>query len=96
MSFYWGACATAFLLVGLTGCASAGSLFSEDNIEPAQSVERDPPAASGDSFNKSCTYIAAQRADDALLAGYVTADSPDQKKIYNATYRDCVDWQKSH
>lgn len=95
MSFYWGACATAFLLVGLTGCASAGSLFSED-IEPAQSIERDPPQQQGSSFNKSCNYIAEQRADDALLAGYVTANSPDQKAIYNATYRDCVDWQKSH
>lgn len=61
-------------------------MFSNDP-EPAHPVESAVP-------NQSCTQIAAQRADDAVMAGYAEDGSADQKDIYNTTYRDCVAWQR--
>lgn len=75
----------ALLLTLLSGCSTTGSLFSNDP-EPVHSATGDPP-------NHTCIRIAAQRADDAAMAGYVEAGSADQKDVYNATYRDCVAWQ---
>jgi hypothetical protein len=84
---YRGARAALLLSLSLlSGCSAAGSLFST-GPEPAQSVEAVPP-------DQGCAGIASQRADDAVIAGYAARGSADEKDVYNATYRDCVAWQK--
>ncbi|HVP83114.1 MAG TPA: hypothetical protein VMS78_00200 [Rhizomicrobium sp.] len=84
MRAYRGA-GTALLLTLLSGCSTAGGLFSNDP-EPAHPVASAAP-------NQSCIQIAAQRSQDAVMAGYAEDGSADQKGIYDATYRDCVAWQ---
>lgn len=78
----------ALLLTVLSGCSAGGSLFAQDAAQ-VQSADRDPP-------DDDCAKVAARRADDAVLAGYVEEGSADQKDIYNSTYRDCVDWKRNH
>jgi hypothetical protein len=38
-----------------------------------------------------CASVAAARAHDAAINGY---DQDTQKRIYDGTYQDCLDWSK--
>jgi hypothetical protein len=81
-----GAAVALFAL--LSGCSAAPGLFSYDTAP-------DPPPAR-DAAYRSCAYVAAQRADDAVLAGYAEEASADKKEIYDKTYRACATWQRAH
>jgi hypothetical protein len=38
-----------------------------------------------------CASVAATRANDAAINGY---DQDTQKRIYDSTYQDCLNWSK--
>ncbi len=75
------------LFLGLSGCSQDGSLFSYDTAGPVRhaTAESNSPQQNG-----SCAQIANQRADDAVMAGYVSDGSAGRAKIYDVTYRDCT------
>ena len=84
----------AFLFLSLSGCSSAGSLFSYNPSQsdasprgPARTATVEPDVRPD---NGACNFVADERADDAVMAGYVTDGSPARQEIYNVTYRDCV------
>lgn len=73
----------------ITGCSSME--ISAVRETPAQAEE----AETGPSYD-GCVRLAAERADDALMAGYVDEGSPEQKAVYDFTYGKCVAWVRSH
>ncbi|HEY4123424.1 MAG TPA: hypothetical protein VGM36_02355 [Rhizomicrobium sp.] len=83
------AAVAVFLFVGLSSCSSDSGLFSYDTVpKPAQALvnaEADKPPR-----DSACADIAAVRADDAVLASYVTEGSSAQQNIYQVTYRECL------
>lgn len=74
------------LFLPLAGCSTYERMFSDPASQPAQEVERDSPA------DHNCRRVAAERADDAVMALYVSAGSAEQQQIYRSTYRDCMAW----
>lgn len=80
---------TALLSLGVSNCTTAGNLFSYDTerTETARTATVEPASS-----NEGCNRIATERADDAVLAYYVTEGSAAAQDIYKATYRDCVAW----
>ncbi len=87
----------AILLLDLSGCSTAGSLFSYDSgasgdTDADNSARAAVETSASAPTNDSCAKVATQRADDAVLALYVSEGSPEQQKVYRTTYRECVAW----
>jgi hypothetical protein len=82
----WRIGAFIVLFLSLAGCSTYERIFSDPGPQPAQKVERDSPA------DRECARVAAERADDAVMALYVSANSAEQQKIYQSTYSDCMAW----
>lgn len=83
----WRIHAFAVLFVPLAGCSTFDSAFSESAPKQAQAIDSDSLAS------RNCTSVASQRADDAVMALYVSEGSAEQQQIYQATYRSCLSWQ---
>lgn len=82
-----GLCVTVFAFAVLTGCSTYRSMFPADEpAHDAMTTQADPAPG-----NERCARVAAQRADDAVTAEYVSEDSPGKRDIYQATYRDCAE-----
>ena len=77
---------TAILFFLLAGCSTYDAVFSNASPKQAQAVEIDSLAG------QQCARVAHERADDAVIAFYVSEDSPEQRDIYQSTYRDCLAW----
>lgn len=86
----WRICAVAVLTVPLFACSTYNSVFSGETPKQAQAVEREE--AHDARADQDCVRVARERADDAVMALYVSDGSPEQQEIYQATYRDCLDW----
>lgn len=82
----WRTGAFIALFLPLAGCSTYERMFFDPAPQPAPKVERDLPA------DHTCRRVAAERADDAAIALYVSAGSTEQQQIYQSTYRDCMAW----
>lgn len=84
---FWRSCAfTTILFVPLAGCSTYDSAFSDAAPKQAQAVENNSLA------ERQCARVAAERADDAVMAFYVSEGSAEQQEVYQATYRACLAW----
>ena len=79
-------CVFAFAFIPLASCSTYDSVFSDIAPKRAQAVEHDSTAS------RDCARVANERADDAVMALYVSAGSAEQQEIYQSTYRDCLAW----
>ncbi len=74
------------------GCATKSSwLFydAQQNTAPSTTSELATPQ------EQLCAKVAAERADDAVMANYARQGSAAQRNIYEASYRDCMSWSRS-
>jgi|GEM_PF-4212442 len=96
MQLYLKGALCACAVIGVSACSTdifSYSTASSEAKSPAQSGPRQAEAPLHPGIESRCLSVATQRANDAVMALYVTEDSQGQKDIQNETYRDCVNWE---